>query len=76
LVVKDETGILRKLGEEAERAGVSLYSVLQAPITDRARVPFVIVTDAGPVDKVRRFCDAIQGLSFMLEEPMRMPFLE
>jgi homoserine dehydrogenase len=76
LVIKDTQGILRVVGEVAERQKLSLYSVLQTPIVTRERVPFVITTDATRRSQVDAFVEEIKALEWCLEEPFCMPFLD
>jgi homoserine dehydrogenase len=76
LVVRDDKGILRVVGEVAEGHGLSLYSVLQTPIKTRERVAFVVTTDATRWSQVRAFAADIHKQPWSLEEPFSMPFLE
>lgn len=76
LVIRDTEGILRVVGEAAERQRLSLYSVLQTPIVTRERVPFVITTDATRRSQVDAFVADLKELAWCLEEPFCMPFLD
>eukprot|EP01042_Synura_sphagnicola_P006786 gene6786-8687_t len=42
---KDGLGIVRSVGEAAELAGVSIYSILQNPIVNPLDIDFVVTTD-------------------------------
>jgi len=75
LVVKDSQGILRVVGELAEKHSFSLYSVLQTPIKTRDRVAFVITTDETRRSRVDAFADDVRSLDWCLEDAFCMPFL-
>ncbi|KAA0156226.1 hypothetical protein FNF29_01016 [Cafeteria roenbergensis] len=75
LVIKDTQGVLRVVGELAERHCFSLYSVLQTPIKTRDRVAFVVTTDETRSAQVQAFAKDIRSLEWCLDDPLCMPFL-
>uniref|UniRef100_M4BZY0 Homoserine dehydrogenase n=1 Tax=Hyaloperonospora arabidopsidis (strain Emoy2) TaxID=559515 RepID=M4BZY0_HYAAE len=75
ITITDGLGIIRHVGETAEASGVSIYSILQAPIVDRARVQFVVTTETSPLSKVRAMCQKIAALPFVQEEPLFLPIM-
>ncbi|CAI5742613.1 unnamed protein product [Hyaloperonospora brassicae] len=75
VTITDGLGIIRHVGQTAEESGVSVYSILQAPIVDRARVQFVVTTEMSPLSKVRAMCQKIAALPFVQEEPLFLPIM-
>ncbi|KAI9920823.1 hypothetical protein PsorP6_001545 [Peronosclerospora sorghi] len=73
--ISDGLGIIRQVGQIAEESGVSIYSILQAPIVDRNNVQFVVTTDTSRLSKVRLMCEKIAALSFVQEEPLFLPIM-
>merc|ERR1711920_130911 len=73
MTVKDQNGIIKTVGEHAEAAGVSIYAVLQAPITDPNNVDFVVTTDNTQIANVQKMCEWGEKESFMLNKPLCMP---
>lgn len=75
ITISDGVGIIRAIGQLAEEANVSIYSILQSPIVDRKRVQFVVTTDQASVSRVRDMCDSISKLPFVQEPPLFIPIL-
>ncbi|CAK4075435.1 unnamed protein product [Aphanomyces euteiches] len=73
--ISDGLGIIRQVGEEAEKAGISIDSILQLPIQDRSNVDFVVTTDVTQLSKVQIMAKGIESLPFVLEAPLFMPIL-
>jgi hypothetical protein len=75
--------LYRSVGEEAEKYGISIHSILQKP---RPLLPvasnegnnvinFVIITDMMTLSKVKDFTSAMTALSFVKGEPLFMPMI-
>lgn len=73
---QDELGIIRRVGEIAEKHGVSISSVLQNPIKDRMMADFVITTEGCKESQVRNMCADIGYEDFAHCTPIYMPMLE
>ncbi|KAJ0408315.1 hypothetical protein ATCC90586_000056 [Pythium insidiosum] len=73
--ITDGVGIIRAIGQHAEAANVSIYSILQSPIVDRKNVEFVVTTDLTTLSRVRQMCQNITKLDFVQEEPLFIPIL-
>ncbi|RLN36931.1 hypothetical protein BBI17_008939 [Phytophthora kernoviae] len=75
ITITDGLGVIRHVGQLAEESGVSIYSILQAPIVDRANVQFVVTTETSLLSKVRSMCQKIAALPFVQEEPLYLPII-
>lgn len=75
ITITDGLGVIRHVGQLAEESGVSIYSILQAPIVDRANVQFVVTTETALLSKVRSMCQKIAALPFVQEEPLYLPIM-
>ncbi|KAF0684855.1 Aste57867_23200 [Aphanomyces stellatus] len=73
--IADGLGVVRHVGEQAEKAGISIDSILQLPIQDRRNVDFVVTTDVTQLSKVQVMAAGIAKLAFVLEPPLFMPIL-
>ncbi len=73
---QDELGIIRRVGEIAEKHGVSISTVLQNPIKDRRMADFVITTETCRESQVREMCEDIGYEDFAHCTPLYMPMLE
>jgi homoserine dehydrogenase len=71
----DGLGIIRKVGEAAELAGVSVHAILQNPIVDRTCFDFVVTTEMVELSKVHAFAESVAVMDFSLEKPLFMPML-
>eukprot|EP00922_Rhytidocystis_sp_ex-Travisia-forbesii_P055249 GHVS01081828.1.p1 GENE.GHVS01081828.1~~GHVS01081828.1.p1 ORF type:complete len:470 (-),score=83.64 GHVS01081828.1:428-1837(-) len=74
-VVSDQCGVVRRIAGLCEKHKISIFSLLQTPITDPTNVPFVIVTDSCKLSQVTAFCDEIDEqrkaeMSFVKQRPM------
>ena len=73
--IKDGLGIIRRVGEVAEKHGISIEAVLQNPITDRERVDFVVTTERCLRSQVEGMCADVEKLEFARKRPIFMPIL-
>jgi homoserine dehydrogenase len=71
----DGLGIIRRVGEVAERHGVSIDSVLQNPIKDRTFANFVVTTEECRLSQVIGMCRDIGNEDFARDQPLCMPLL-
>lgn len=74
-VICDSLCIMRVLGELAEKAGISIHSLLQTPIADPTHLPMVLITEKTNLLAVKSMCTEVVKHSFNLEEPLIMPIL-
>merc|ERR1712014_434333 len=75
-VIKDRVGIIRAIGEFAEKNDISINSVLQTPFENSERVPFVLTTEKTSLSKVQAMCAELAKLDWNLEEPLVMPMID
>lgn len=75
-IVCDQLGILNVLTGRMAEAGISVFSILQIPITDKNRVPFCILTEKCKHSQTVALLKLLQGVSFMTEDPVILPVLE
>uniref|UniRef100_A0A7S3Q5E2 Homoserine dehydrogenase n=1 Tax=Chaetoceros debilis TaxID=122233 RepID=A0A7S3Q5E2_9STRA len=61
---QDELGIIRRVGEIAERQGVGISTILQNPIKDRFMADFVVTTEECRVSQVKAMCEDIGTQDF------------
>jgi hypothetical protein len=71
----DSLGIIRKIGELAEKHGLSIHSILQNPIQDRAEADFVITTEHCKRSQADAFCNDVDKEGFTRSFPLCMPLL-
>lgn len=74
-LIKDHIGIIVKLSTLAEAEGISINAILQTPIQDPSRVPFVMTTNSTTLSAVKRMCEQFGKYDFNLEQPFIMPIL-
>jgi hypothetical protein len=67
--------VIRRIGEVAEKHGISIYAILQNPIVDPRRVDFVVTTDECHHSQVQAFVDEMASQNFALERPFYMSIL-
>jgi len=72
-VVCDQVGILNVLTGRMAEAGISVFSILQVPIKDKERVPFAVFTEKCKLSQTHQLLKLIQGIGFLLEEPVILP---
>lgn len=72
-IICDGLGIVRTLGELAEKNEISIYSMLQTPIKDYKRLPFLMTTEVATLSQVRSMCAEVKKMKWNLEEPLIMP---
>ncbi len=58
------------MGELAERHGVSIYAILQNPITDPNDINFVVTTEPAKHSQVKAFADDIEKQDFTKGPPL------
>lgn len=75
-MIQEGLGIIRDVGAAAAECNVSIHSILQTPVEDPARMPFVVVTDGGLLSEVQAMCSKVEKLPFCLEPAMVMPILD
>uniref|UniRef100_A0A7S2WAR1 Homoserine dehydrogenase n=1 Tax=Rhizochromulina marina TaxID=1034831 RepID=A0A7S2WAR1_9STRA len=75
ITVKDQLGIIANIGAIAAKAGVSIFSVLQNPITDPAKVDFVVTTDQCKRSQVQAVADEVSAQLFTVSPPLVMPMV-
>ena len=64
------------MGEAAEASGVSIYAILQNPITSRENMDFVVTTEKDVrLSQVQDFANRIAKMPFALSTPLFMPIL-
>ena len=72
----DGLGIIKRVGELAEDAGVSIHSILQNPIRDRMSADFVVTTEEAKVSQIQNLCEAINAQQDFCRAPcVYMPML-
>lgn len=74
--IRDQLGIIRRVGEIAEAHSISIFSVLQNPITDPSDVDFVVTTDHCLRSNVDAFCADLAATDFVKEPPTVMVWLQ
>eukprot|EP00292_Cryptomonas_paramecium_P005672 CAMPEP_0113713732 /NCGR_PEP_ID=MMETSP0038_2-20120614/32180_1 /TAXON_ID=2898 /ORGANISM="Cryptomonas paramecium" /LENGTH=402 /DNA_ID=CAMNT_0000640541 /DNA_START=128 /DNA_END=1337 /DNA_ORIENTATION=- /assembly_acc=CAM_ASM_000170 len=74
-IIKDGVGIVRVIGELAEKNGISIYSILQTPVKDVQRVPFVMTTEPTTLTQVKEMCAQMRTQPFVVDDPVIMPLL-
>lgn len=74
--VKDQLGIIEKVGQHCAENNISIDSVVQLPIEDSANLPFIITTKSTKLKNIEAFCSQIQSTDFCNEAPLFMPILK
>jgi len=72
----DGLGIIRTIGEKAEKAGISIHSILQTPIVNPQKVMFVLTTERTTLTAVKQMCDEVAKLSWNKDEALIMPIMD
>jgi len=72
---RDAVGIIESLGSLFAKADVSIFSILQNPITDRADDEFVVTTDPVDVSAIKKACVEIEATDWCLGDCFYMPVL-
>eukprot|EP00621_Florenciella_sp_RCC1693_P005033 CAMPEP_0182535504 /NCGR_PEP_ID=MMETSP1323-20130603/18041_1 /TAXON_ID=236787 /ORGANISM="Florenciella parvula, Strain RCC1693" /LENGTH=518 /DNA_ID=CAMNT_0024745639 /DNA_START=9 /DNA_END=1563 /DNA_ORIENTATION=+ len=70
--ISDTLGIIRAVGEAAERNGVGIHSVVQNHINNPENVDFVVTTELCKYSEVQAMCDEIASKDFALAPPLIM----
>ena len=71
----DSLGIIRKIGELAEKHEVSIHSILQNPIQDRCGANIVITMEECKMSQAEALCEDIDKEGFTRSYPLCMPLL-
>lgn len=71
----DSLGIIKKMGELAEKHGVSIHSILQNPIVDRLAADFVVTTKECKFSQVQSLCEDFDKQDFARSNALCMPLL-
>lgn len=71
----DGIGIIRRVGEAAEKLDISIHAILQNPITSRSNVDFVVTTENVALSQIQKFAAQIAKEPFALSPPFYMPIL-
>eukprot|EP00636_Phaeomonas_parva_P015494 CAMPEP_0118872328 /NCGR_PEP_ID=MMETSP1163-20130328/14555_1 /TAXON_ID=124430 /ORGANISM="Phaeomonas parva, Strain CCMP2877" /LENGTH=345 /DNA_ID=CAMNT_0006807501 /DNA_START=6 /DNA_END=1043 /DNA_ORIENTATION=+ len=74
--ISDQLGVIRRVGELAEANNISIYGVLQNPITDPNDVDFVVTTDECQLSSVKAFCAGLETQDFVKVAPTLLVWLK
>ena len=69
------SGIIESLGSIFGKCGVSIFAILQNPITDKSDDEFVVTTDPVDVSKVKKACVELEATDWCLGNCFYMPVL-
>mmetsp|Transcript_16077 Transcript_16077/g.14533 ORF Transcript_16077/g.14533 Transcript_16077/m.14533 type:complete len:424 (-) Transcript_16077:31-1302(-) len=75
ITCRDGLGIIRSVGEIAEKCGVSIHAILQNPITNIDHVDFVVTTDSVKLHQIDLFANEISKQVYAKNLPVYMPIL-
>lgn len=75
LKYRDTLGITRQCGEVCEKYGVSIYSLLQNPVTKDQDDAFVIITEKVKSSSVKKACAELEGYDWCKGAAFSMPVL-
>eukprot|EP01035_Chromulina_nebulosa_P018227 gene18227-23896_t len=75
ITCRDGLGIIRSVGEIAEKCGVSIHAILQNPITNIDHVDFVVTTDSVKLHQIDLFANEISKQAYAKNLPVYMPIL-
>ena len=75
IMMKDQLGIIEKVGALAKANKISIDSILQLPITT-TKVPFVVTTDQCRLSQAEAFIAALKKQSFVVETPLLLPIIK
>lgn len=73
---KDALGIVKTIGELAEKHKVSINAILQNPITDPNNMAFVVTTDTVEYSAVKAFAGDVGKTDFAIAEPLIINMLD
>lgn len=73
---KDCLGIIKTIGELAEKHKVSINAILQNPITDPNNMAFVVTTDTVAFSAVKQFAADVKNADFAIAEPLVINMLD
>mmetsp|Transcript_2195 Transcript_2195/g.2997 ORF Transcript_2195/g.2997 Transcript_2195/m.2997 type:complete len:436 (-) Transcript_2195:261-1568(-) len=72
---QDGLGIIRSVGELAEKHGVSINSILQNPIKNRLEADFVVTTEDCKLSQIEALCADVAAQEYCRTTPLSMPIL-
>ncbi len=72
--IYNKVGVLKKIGEAAEKNGISINSILQSPIKGEI-LPFVLTTEECSKKAVENMCADIASEKFCIEKPFSIPWI-
>lgn len=75
LIINDQVGVIHSISGVLAKHGIPIFSILQTPIKDYRRVPFVVITEKCKLSAINAMREEIQkrrstDLTFVLEEPL------
>jgi homoserine dehydrogenase len=75
ITCQDGLGIIKSVGEAAEKSGVSIHAILQNPILNYSNLDFVVTTEPVKLSQVTSFANDISKLPFAKSSPLFFPIL-
>uniref|UniRef100_A0A7S3JYH8 Homoserine dehydrogenase n=1 Tax=Aureoumbra lagunensis TaxID=44058 RepID=A0A7S3JYH8_9STRA len=72
----DQLGIIKSIGDVAEKRGVSINAVLQNPIKDPKQIAFVVTTDSVKFSSAQAFVNDVAQLPFATSPPVLLAILD
>eukprot|EP00607_Mallomonas_marina_P009851 CAMPEP_0182419070 /NCGR_PEP_ID=MMETSP1167-20130531/3467_1 /TAXON_ID=2988 /ORGANISM="Mallomonas Sp, Strain CCMP3275" /LENGTH=435 /DNA_ID=CAMNT_0024593677 /DNA_START=75 /DNA_END=1382 /DNA_ORIENTATION=- len=81
---QDKVGVLKLVGEAAEKSEVSIFSLLQdtpslslssSPSSSNSVIDFVLTTNPTMQSKMKQFADVVSSLPMVTKPPLFMPLL-
>jgi homoserine dehydrogenase len=76
LAVRDRPGILARVCATLGRHRINIDSVLQEPAMPKEHLPFVMTLEPTAENRVRRAVREIARLSFLVQPPLLLPFVD
>jgi len=74
--IRDQLGVIRVVGELAEKHGMSIHAILQTPIDDPATMDFAVTTEQyTKLSAVEAFANECAKQPFVLAQPLFFPCL-
>ncbi len=74
-VIRDQLGVVRRIGELCEKFKISINSLNQLPIGNKQREPFILTTHNTTYSQVKQMSIEVSQEDFSLEDPFIMPLL-
>ena len=73
--VRDQFGIIKKVGEICEKNRISIDSILQLPHENSQKLPFVLTTEIANFSQIEKMTAEISAEKFCCEPPFFLPIL-